>query len=542
MPVINVEPGELSRFCKIDENELLSVLPKLGVDMDTAPDGRWELEVFPDRCDMLSLEGLGRAIKGFLGVERGIPEYELDSSDLVTDVELSVQDVRPYIVTALVKDVKITDGFLKSLMDIQEKLHLTLGRDRRKVAIGVHDFAPIKPPFRYKAVKPDDISFVPLQKSYEMTLGEILEKHEKGRDYAHLVEEKDRYPIILDADDNVLSFPPIINGVLTQVTPETDSLFLDITGTNKEALIKVLNIMCAMLIDRGASVHTTTVAYGNTTETYPDLTPTNIELDLEEARDILGMDMTKDEAKDSLERMRYSVVEMSEQDASLIYPAYRHDILHPWDVVEDLAIGLDYDNFRGMMPKVVTIGKGSKKKYVENSISELMVGYGYFEVMNYTLSNPQREFLQMEIQPGGDHAILSNPVSEEQSCLRTWLIPSLLWNLRNNRNRPLPQKFFEIGDAVVKGKQETKLAAVLCHSDAGFTEAKSLVEGLMNALAMEYDLEAKVHGSFIKGRCASLKTKGKEFGYFGEIHPQVLTNFELEHACVALEIDLEFIG
>ncbi len=542
MPVVSVNPSELIRFSKTDEKELLSVLPKLGVDMGHKDNEKWELEIFPDRCDMLSPEGIGRAVKSFLNIEKGLPEYTVVPSEIVTEVELSVQDVRPFIVTALIKNVELTEEFLKSLMDIQEKLHLTLGRNRRKVAIGIHDFADIEPPFTYKAVKPDELSFVPLQKTHEMTLEDILEKHEKGKDYAHILKGKARYPVILDSKDNVLSFPPIINGILTQVTPQTNTLFIDMTGTDESALFNTLNILCSMLADRGADIYSTKVSYGGREKIFPDMSPNKIELDLEEARSLLGIPLDGPKASDALERMGYSVQNISGDKAILLYPAYRHDILHPWDIMEDLAIGLDYQQFLGTMPCKVTIGKGLQKKELEGALAELLVGYGYNEVMNYPLSNPDREYHDMGLEPDEDYAVLENPVSEEQCCLRTWLLPSLLINLKNNRNKPLPQKFFEIGDVVVNGEQYTKTAGVACHSEASFTEMKSMMEGLMKAMGIRYVIEPKKHNSFITGRCASLLIGEDEFGFFGEVHPQAISNFEFEHPCSAFEIDLKHIG
>ncbi|MFP4000862.1 MAG: phenylalanine--tRNA ligase subunit beta, partial [Thermoplasmata archaeon] len=270
MPVISVNSDELLDLTDSDQVTLLDVLPKIGVEIEKIEGDKWELEIDPNRCDLLSVEGIGRAVRGFLEKETGVPDYELNPSKIETDVELSVQDVRPYIVTAVVKNVELNEPILKSMMDLQEKLHLTIGRNRSKVAIGVHDLEPIEPPLTYKAVMPKEISFLPLERSIEMDLQEILEKHEKGKEFAHILEDEEKYPIILDSKDDVLSFPPVINGQMTQVTPETDSLFIDMTGTDMRALEQTLNILCTMFAERGADIYTTEVNYGNRTITYPD--------------------------------------------------------------------------------------------------------------------------------------------------------------------------------------------------------------------------------------------------------------------------------
>ena len=539
MPVISVDPDELLRLTDADQFDLIEALPKLGIEIEMMEDEEWELEIFPDRCDMLSVEGIARAVRGFLGIETGLVDYEVKESDIRTEVELSVQEVRPYIVTAHIKNVELTEPFLKSLMDVQEKLHLTLGRNREKVAIGIHDAEKIEAPFTYKAVKPEEVSFQPLQKRHEMTLKEILEKHEKGKEYAFVLEGKDRYPLITDKNDNVLSFPPIINGALTQLTEDSEELFIDMTGTDQKALEDALNIICSLFADRSAEIYSTTVAYGSKEKVYPDLSSEEMEINWEESKRLLGVDIGLEETAEILEKMRYSTSIIDDDTINVKIPAYRHDILHPYDIMEDLAIGYDFDNYEGVMPEDLTVGKGLKSKKVENAVADILVGYGFQEVMNSILSNPEKEFVKMGFEKEDDFAVVENPVSEEHTCLRVRLLPTLLNNLRKNRNKSLPQKLFEIGDVFKEGMQKTKTSGVMIHSEAGFTETKSIIEGLMKDIGLDFDVEVEEHPSFIDGRCASIITDGTKIGLFGEVHPKVLNNFGLEYPTTAFEIDMD---
>ncbi len=541
MPVVSVNESELLKLCQTDKETLMESLPALGVEIDGIKDDVWDLEINPNRCDLLSVEGIGRAIRGYIGKETGLPEYTVERSDVVTNVEMSVQEVRPFIVTAIIEDVQLTDETLKSLMDVQEKLHLTLGRKRRKVAIGVHDLDAVKPPFTYKAIKPDKISFVPLQRTHEMNLQEILDKHEKGKEYANILKDKTHYPVIVDSEDRVLSFPPIINGVLTQVTSETKNLFIDMTGTDESSLVKTLNILCTMFVERGATIRQTTVSYGGRENVYPDLSQRDMDIDIKEVRDMLGIPLDTDAIKNSLERMRYSVNISEEGTIDVKYPAYRHDILHPWDIIEDLAIGHGFHEFKGEIPKMVTTGSELPKKNIEKAATEVMIGLRFNETMNYPLSSPEDEYDMLELVQNNSHTIIENPVSKDNTCLRTWLLPSLIFNLHNNRNKPHPQRFFEIGDVVIDGCQHTKIAGVVCHSEAGFTEMKSIIDGLLDVLGIDHYLEDKRHDSFISGRCASIIKDEEEIGFFGEIHPQVLTNFELEYPVTAFELGIKKI-
>ncbi len=540
MPVISVNSDELLKLTKSNEVILLDVLPKIGIEIEKIEGDKWELEVDPNRCDLLSVEGIGRAVRGFLGDETGLPDYEISSSDLETNVELSVQDVRPYIVTAVIEEIDLSKSVLKSMMDLQEKLHLTLGRNRSKVAIGVHDLDPIEPPLTYKAVKPEEISFMPLEKSIEMDLQEILKKHEKGKEFAHILEDEERYPVILDSKDDVLSFPPVINGQMTQVTPETDSLFIDMTGTDMRVLEQTLNILCSIFAERDAKLYTTEVKYGNRNITYPDFTPEEMEISTSECNNILGLEIENEDIVDILRRMRYSAEEKNDIIEVKI-PAYRHDILHPWDLIEDIAIGFDFDNFDGTLPEKVTIGESLDDSDLKDTITELLIGHGFNEAMNYILSSPEKEFRYMNIERQEEIARVENPVSEDSVSMRSWLLPGLLVNLKDNKTQGLPRKFFEIGDVVLPDQQRTRSAGVIQSSDVGFTKMKSILDGLLTNLGFEMTVEAEKHSSFIEGRCAGIFAEGKKIGYFGEISPEVLENFKLENPVVGFEMDLELI-
>lgn len=257
MPTIEFSFEELCNFLgrNYQPEELKDKISMLGVDLEKIDKESIIMEIFPNRPDLLSIEGFSRALSGILNVETGLKNYPVHDSKVKLFVEKSVEGVRPYISAGIVKNVEIDENFLISLMNIQEKLHLTHGRNRNKVAIGVHDFSKVKAPFFYKAVKPKEISFVPLDYAEKLNLEEILKKHPKGIEYAFTLEGKERYPIILDKDENVLSFPPIINGELTRVTSNTKELFIDVTGLDENSVEKALSILVTAIADRRGEIY-----------------------------------------------------------------------------------------------------------------------------------------------------------------------------------------------------------------------------------------------------------------------------------------------
>ena len=235
----------------------------LGVDVERIDNEKIVMEVFPNRPDLLGIEGFARALKGVMDIDAGLTEYQTEDSGIKLYVESSVKEVRPYISAGVVRDISLTDEHLVSLMNIQEKLHITHGRNRKKVAIGVHDLSKVTPPFTYKAAGPEEISFVPLDTDVRMSLSEILKKHPKGMVYAGLLKGFNKYPVILDKNGDVLSFPPIINGERTRLSESTRDIFIDVTGTDRKAVDSAMNILVAGLLDRCGRAGTVEILESN---------------------------------------------------------------------------------------------------------------------------------------------------------------------------------------------------------------------------------------------------------------------------------------
>lgn len=256
MPTVEFDFQDLMQLVgrEFKPDELRDRIAMLGIDLEKINSESVMMEVFPDRPDLLSVEGFSRALKGSLGIETGLKDYNVKESGIRLFVDPSVKKVRPFITAAVLRGVSITEPNLISLMDIQEKLHITHGRNREKASIGVHDLSRIEPPFTYKAVKSDEIRFVPLDMNNELTPREILLRHPKGISYAWVLEGFDRYPIIIDKNNNVLSFPPIINGERTRVNDDTRDLFIEITGLDQISINQALNILVTSLADREGEI------------------------------------------------------------------------------------------------------------------------------------------------------------------------------------------------------------------------------------------------------------------------------------------------
>jgi phenylalanyl-tRNA synthetase beta chain len=544
MPVINFGYSDLCDLAgrEIPRQVLRERLPLLGADLKSLDDSSDDnsFEFFPSRPDNYSVEGIARSLRAFLGYEPGLRSYAVGESDVDLMADPSVDEVRPYIWSALVEGNEITDPLIRSMMDLQEKLHLTLGRNRKKVAIGIHDFRTVKPPFVYKAVIPDEVSFVPLQGSRSMTLSEILSEHEKGKAYAFVLDGKNRYPLIVDKDETVLSFPPIINGVTTAITEGTKDIFVDCTGTDLNAVKAAVNILTTALAERGGKIRTVRIHQNGQVLLAPDLSPRRMQLTVENVNSWIGTKLDGNGVVDCLKRMGHGAT-LGDGRVDVLVPQYRSDILHTVDLAEDVAIGYGFERFGNILPRHATFGEEVPLIRYSNSVRSVMTGHGYYEIVTLSLSNPREQYQAMGLKEERSVIRVRNPVSAEHVLIRTSLLPSIMSVLRKNKHRELPQRVFEIGDVVLERKNVRYLAGASIHAKASFTEMKSLVQSVLASMGFESDVSAEEHPAFIRGRCAAVSISGHRTGVLGELSPATIEAFDLKYPVGAFELDLSHL-
>ena len=347
MPVITVNKKDFCRLLgkELSMQEIQEKLPMIGVAWEGNTKEEFEIEVTPNRPDMLSVEGLARAFSSFINMRTGLKEYDAQRSEYLVRVDQSTERVRPFIVCAVVTGIRFTNDSIKSLMDLQEKLHVTHCRKRKKGAIGVHDLSQIKFPLTYTTKDPN-FKFIPLEETKEFSLKEILEKTQKGKDYAWILEGKNKYPILMDSTGQVLSFPPIINSDKTKLNPQTENIFIDVTGTDEKTINEVLNIITTSLAERNGKLHLVKIKYPYKTIETPLLKKSVMNLDPKYVNKLLGTNLSNLEITVLLQRMGFNAYEESKENIKVIIPCYRTDIMHQIDLVEDIAIAYGYDKFK----------------------------------------------------------------------------------------------------------------------------------------------------------------------------------------------------
>lgn len=498
-----------------------------------------------NRPDLLSAEGIAREIKGRLGKEKGIPKYIVLKSNVSVIVDKSVLEIRPCIAAALVKNVKVSEAFLVQMVQLQEKVCGTFGRKRKEAAIGLYDWQKLKEPMHYKAYKPKEKKFTPLEYSVEMDLEEILLEHPKGKEYANLLQGCDRYPILEDSLGTVASMPPVINSQLTgKVSEKTKEVLVEVTGYRQETVNTALNVMVSALAERGFDIYSVNVKYPNRAIVTPDFSPKKILVSAEEAEKIIGVDLPGKKIVELLQQARYDAKVVGKM-IECKYPAYRQDILHPVDVIEDLLISYGYNNVEPLPVKVPTIGGELQSEKMRRAVENVCIGLGLQGVLTYTMSNKEKQAAMAGLEAEKEQFVeIANPASENYTIFRKMLFPELLEFLSKNKNESYPQKIFEAGKTLeLDSKSETgvaeknKLCIALSGKGAEFTVIKGALDAIAGNLGMQYSLQESNIPSFEQGKSAAVKIGGKN-GFLGELNKKTLQNFGLLQPTAVLEIEI----
>jgi len=548
MPVITLQRERFSRFVgkELTVAEMADWLPWLGFDLEDVGSDYVKVEFNPNRVDLCSYAGVARAFRGLMGWETGLPQYRIQDGKTRLTITKAVGKIRPFMLAAVVRNIRLDDEAVVDLMEMQEDLHWGIGRNRKKASIGVHNLDAVTPPFTYTAVEPNKAKFVPLDCTEEMSLKEITERHEKGMAYRHLVDWAPRYPLLIDRDRKVLSMPPIINGELTRVTSKATNLFLDVTGTDNVAVERSLNVLATALSDMGGTIEKVHVKCLERTVVSPNLAPQRMKLRISCANELLGLTLSEAQVIESLRKSRLDAKALRKGLVEAVVPAYRIDVLHEVDLVEEVAIGYGYYRMKATIPETATMGEQHPVHRSANLARHIMTGLGFTEAMNFTLTNETVHYQKMRLK-ASNVIKLANPVSAEYTILRQTLLPNLMKNLMDNKHESFPQRLFEVSDVGrINQRVETRVerrlhvAGVASHSTSNFTEIKSTVEALLRNLGIKgWKIKPVLHPSFLEGRVATVQVRSREIGALGEIHPEVLNNFELENPTSAFEIDIE---
>jgi len=547
MPTIGVSKRDLLELVgkrSLSDEELAEALEMVKAEVKALGPDEITLEVTADRADMFSVEGIARSLKGFLEVELGAPKYPVREVEegFVVEVDKSVRGVRPFVACAAVLGCPLGEEGLRQLIQLQEVLHRTHGRNRKKFAIGLHNFDVVRTPIVYTAKRFEEFKFTPLEGDREMNGKEIIERHPKGMEYGWIIKDKGLAPLLIDANGNILSMPPIINSEYTKVSTRTRNLFIDVTGTDLKAVEDALAILVANLAERGGQIVRFEVREGQSSKRVEPKTEHRLmTVSYNRLIEVTGIEVSLDEVVRCLMKSRLDAIVRGEH-LDVAVPFYRVDVMDDVDVAEDFAIGYGYNRIIPDVPSVTTRGRELELVSFSRLCRELMIGYGFQEVLNYMFTSDKKLDDACVYEK---RVRVAKPVSSDYTCLRTSLIPPLLDFLSENTHMEYPQKIFEIGDVVIvdetfdeRSLHDKRMAALHADYKAGYEDVQAVLYSFLRILNVKFVVKRDSKNMMIEGRCASVLVNGEVVGLIGEIRPEVLLRFGLQTPVAAFEISL----
>jgi phenylalanyl-tRNA synthetase beta chain len=547
MPVVNILKSRIKDSFPNDSLEkLLERLPFLGLDIEGIDKEKLRVEYNPNRPDFSSDTGIFRSLKGLLNEKVGLPvfKFSFSRSHKIT-VDRQVKKIRPIILFFIASQNKnISDFLFDQLISIQEDLHNGIARGRKKASIGIHDLDAIKFPLIYSTKSPNE-SFIPLDHNRPITFKEIISTTGVGKKFSDLVIKSKRYPALIDNNNQIISFPPIINSNNTKAINKTKNLFIEITGINLDTCKSILAILAYYLYEEGFKIYSGIVHDENTDFSSLKMLKNNeVLVDKYLIDRYLGLDLTYKEIVNALHRSRIGASVTKNKKIKCLVPSYRNDIIHPIDIVEEVAIGYGIDNLKPTIPSFqVSTGIKNADFYTYDKLRETLIGLGFLEVVNFTLIDYSlSRMFNLANNELLEKIKVNESKSKEHEFLRTNIVSSLINNLSHNVHEEYPQKVFEIGktfsfkNTIV---EKWSLGALIASNNTNYTEIKSILQSIFKLnFGKQFTTKKYERDLFIRGRSADILFKDEIIGFVGELSPQFITKFNLRLPLAMFELNL----
>jgi phenylalanyl-tRNA synthetase beta chain len=539
MPVIELSYSRLQKLIgKVSKKQISDSLPFLGLDIESENKDLVRIEYSPNRPDYSTDFGVALGLQGLLGIKTGLVKLTIKKSkNYHISVKPTVSKIRPFVTGIIAKNGKIDDATIKQFMTMQEDLHFGIGRKRKKSSIGIHDLDKISFPLTYTTVGRNH-KFIPLNSEKNLSISEIITNTETGKDYGHLLGQSSQVPLITDANQKTVSFPPIINAAITTVNTKTKNLFVEVTGINKDDAEDMLSVVATILQSAGFILEQIHISGAKNSS--PALQEKKMIVDPSLISQTLGLNLSTSKITSSLKKSRLNALSKGKNIICTI-PAYRFDIFGPMDLVEEVALGYGIQNFEPTISPSQTLGQINPISLQLKSLNQIMIGLGFLEALNSSLSS-KRVLYDMTNRDSKNIISVLDSKSQEHTILRDSILPGLLENLSRNIHESYPQKMFESGGIFNLDNpisEKTNLSVISAHKDANFTEIKSVLKtALKIGFGIEIQTKTAVNSSFEDGHCANIIFDGNIIGIIGEINSKIIDNYKIRVPVVGFEISL----
>jgi len=539
MPVVELSYSRLQKLIgKVSKKQISDSLPFLGLDIESENKDSVRVEYSPNRPDYSTDFGIALGLQGLLGIKTGAIKLNIKKSrNYSISVTPDVSKIRPFVTGIVAKHGKIDDKIIKQFMTMQEDLHFGIGRKRKKSSIGIHDLDKISFPLLYTTTNRSH-EFTPLHSEKILSISKIISNTDLGKDYGPILGNSTKVPIILDSNQQTVSFPPIINASVTTVTTKTKNLFVEVTGINKNDAEDMLSVVATILQKAGFVLEI--VHISGAKNSTPKLEQNKISVTPELINQTLGLNLKTSKIISSLKKSRLDASSKGKQIICTI-PAYRFDIFGPMDLVEETALGYGIQNLEPILSPSQTLGQTNPISTELKSLSQIMVGVGYLEALNSSLTS-KRVLYEMTNRETENILSVLDSKSQEHTILRDSIFPGLLENLSKNIHESYPQKMFETGTVFTLNdpvSEKINFSGISAHQDANFTEIKSVLQSVLKTgFDIQIDTKTNTHPSFEDGRCARVMINGNSIGIIGEIDSKIIENYKIRVPVVGFEISL----
>jgi phenylalanyl-tRNA synthetase beta chain len=550
---------------KLTTKEITDFLVDMGMDVkgeeileNENNDIELKIEITAEKYDLISTLGISRAINYFANFKKTMPKFIIEKAEKTEKVIVNknLENVRPFTTCFLVSNLKLDEEKLSNLIDIQEKIHMSFGRNRKKAAIGIYPKKNIQFPIHFKAYEKKDINFRPLFSETKLSFEKILTQNEAGIKYKHLVKDLKTIPIFADSKNQILSMPPIINSFDMGVVKTTDTdLFVEVSGFNIELLDKLSKILAVEFYEMGATIKSLKVEYD-----YSDLK--NYELNLNSKthkislnyiNKLIGINLKENDIEKLLNKQMYNLINLEKKENDIILeieiPPFKMDVWSVCDIADDLARAYGYNNILPKQSNIKSSGKTLKFSKFVKQIRNSLIGLGFLELYTYLLTNKKTQFENMGIEENKENFVeLKNCVEQGTNMTRISILPEHLISLNINRKNSYPQKIFEVGMTIIPNKNKDtgaknseKLCVEIADSSSNYTKIKEVFNTINNLFDLNLKTQEENFTFLIEGRSAKILLNDICVGEIGEVAPKILSNFGLLTPISFLEIDLRLI-
>jgi len=561
-----------------DESEGILILSKdispgtRLVDELSLDDVIFEIAVTPNRPDCLSIFGIAREVASILGKRLKSPEFSMKESTRQTSklINVNINDPNgcPRYTCRIIEDVSIepSPDWLKNwieasgirsinnVVDITNFVLLELGQPLHA--------------FDYDLLESKKINIRFAKDKESLTTLDGQERKLTNKD------------LLICDGSKPIALGGIMGGLNTEVNEKTTNVLLESayfdpvtirksskrTGLKSDSSYRFErgvdpnNVVCAL--DRAASL-ISQIAGGKTAKNAVDVYPTPIEPDefsvsVNKINRILGIDIDSIEITDILKSLEFEVLSTDNEAISLKIPTFRVDITREIDVVEEIGRLFGYNNIPMKSPSVemLTDEVDSTRELISN-LKDVFISSGFFEAINYSFEDPALLSMFSTSETLG----LLNPLTNENSNMRTTILPGLIKDLKINLSRQVGDiRLFEYGKIFLpKGKgqlpkEETRFSAVATgrwqpevwnNEEVSFFDLKNIlnrgIERLSLGARMSFVKNDKTH--FVHpGKSSTIFINDHELGVIGELDPDYLDKLEIDKKVYLLDMSIDILA